>query len=116
VPTVAFPWVGSVVKEVEAKFHQTALSKAASESGMLIINAGVHYRHADTTSEVAFLAQLVDSGHDVREVIVSVVCATASETVRGDTTADGRAMSNARNLSLRLLQLPDGRDLLHTRP
>jgi hypothetical protein len=40
---------------------------------MLIINAGVHYRHADTTSEVAFLAQLVDSGHDVREVIVSVV-------------------------------------------
>lgn len=116
-PGLAFPWVGSVVEEVVTEFHQTALTKTASESRVLIVNSGVNDRHTDATSSVPFPVELVNSGHDVRVVVVSVLWGTtAAETVRGDIAADGSAMTNTRHVLFRLVHLPDGGDFLHPRP
>lgn len=117
VSDLAFPWVGGVVKEVETEFHQTSLTKAPSQSRVLVVNSGVDDRHTNTTSSVAFPAELVNPGHDVRVVVVSMLwSATSAEAMRGDIAADERVMTNARHGWFRLVHLPNGGDFLHPRP
>jgi hypothetical protein len=114
---VAFPRVGSVVEEVEAKFNQTTLAKAASESGVLVVNTRVNHRYANSRTQVALLAQLVNSSHDVWVVVAFVTRrVTASETVRGRTMANGCAVADTRKGALRLVQLPHRGDLFDHRP
>jgi hypothetical protein len=84
---------------------------------MPVVNARVYYRHTDTSSQVALLTKLVNSSHDVRVVIALVArSVTAANAVRVNTTAEARAMGDGGNLTPRLFQLPNGRDLLHYRP
>jgi hypothetical protein len=114
---LAFPWVGGVVKEVETEFHQTSLTKTPSQSRVLVVNSGVDDRDTNTTSSVAFLVELVNPGHDVRVVVVSMLwSATPVEAMRGDITADERVMTNARHGLFRLVHFPNGGDFLHPRP
>lgn len=114
---MAFPRVGSVVQEVEAKFHQATLAKATSKGGMFIVNTRVYHCHTDTSSQIALLAELVDSSHEMRVVVAFMACGiTAMEAVRTRTAAGGRIVGNTRNFSLGLVQLSDRRYLLDRRP
>ena len=82
---------------------------------MLVVDARVHHSHTDTASCVALPAELVNTGHNVRVVIISVGRRTATLEAVGEITADGRAVGNTRRLSLRVVHLTDGGDVLHPR-
>lgn len=113
---VTFPRVGRVIQKVETKFHQAALAKATTKSGMLIVYPRVDDRYADASAKVTFLAKLVNPNHEMRIVISFMACSgTASDAVVG-TAADGRAMGNSRDFSPWLMELPNRRYLLHYRP
>lgn len=113
---VTFPRVGRVIQEIETKFYQAALAKATTESGMLIVYPRVNDCDADASAKVTFLAKLVNSGHDMRIVIFFVTrSVTASDAVVGS-APDRRTMGNGRDFLLWLMELPNGRYLLHYRP
>jgi hypothetical protein len=84
---------------------------------MRIINTTVNNNHFDTSSQVALLAQFVNTGHNVRIVIAFVARGvTATETVGASRAAGVGVVRYTRNLTLGLFQLPDGGHLLDRSP
>jgi hypothetical protein len=105
--------IGVVVKKVVSKRDQATLAEAATKSRVLVVDATINYGHSETTAEVALVAQAVDSGHDVRDVVSTgrEVLATAVKMVRMATLERGLASSC--DLTRREMKLANGCDGFH---